>query len=100
MRELQIKADPSSEAIRPTFKAMHCFLDVGIKMMDMKQVLQALDIFKKHKKVPKNSTLKFLGNLENLPEEIQLSLMDFKIQFGKAKISTKQLPNIEDPQNQ
>lgn len=25
--------------------------------------------------------------------------MDFKIQFGKAKVSKKQLPNIDDPQN-
>jgi hypothetical protein len=43
--------------------------------------------------------LKFLGNLDNLPEEIQVSLMDFKIQFGKAKVSKEKLGNIEDPQN-
>jgi hypothetical protein len=67
--------------------------------MDMKQVLEALDMFKKYKKMPKNETLKFLGNMKNLPEEIQVSLMDFKIQFGKAKVSKDQLPQIEDPQN-
>ena len=49
--------------------------------------------------MPKNETLKFLGNLKNLPEEIQVELMDFKIQFGKAKLSKKKLPNIDDPQN-
>ena len=100
VKELQLRLDPSQETIRPTFKALHCYLDIGIKMLDMKQVLDALSLFKKHKKVPKNATLKFLGNLEGVPEEIQLSLMDFKIQFGKAKISNKPLPNIEDPQNQ
>ena len=63
VKDLQLKFDPSSETIRPTFKAMHCYLDIGIKMLDMKQVLDALNIFKKHKKAPKNSTLKFLGNL-------------------------------------
>ena len=50
------------------------------------------------KRTPKNETLKFLGKLKNLPEEIRVSLMDFKIQFGKAKISNVQLPNIKDPQ--
>ena len=56
-------------------------------------------MFKKYGKMPKNETLKFLGNLKNLPEEIQVELMDFKIQFGKAKLSKKKLPNIDDPQN-
>jgi hypothetical protein len=46
-------------------------------MMDMKQVLDALKMFKEYKRMPKNETLKFLGNLKNLPEEIQVSLMDF-----------------------
>lgn len=46
------------------------------------------------KRHPNNDTLKFLGNLKNLPEEIRVSLMQFDIQFGAAKVSKKQLPNI------
>lgn len=34
--------DKLNENIRPTFKTLHSFLDIGIKMMDMPQVLEAL----------------------------------------------------------
>ncbi len=46
---------------------MHIYLDIGIKMMDMKMVLDALEMFKKLGRPPKNETLKHLGNLKNLP---------------------------------
>ena len=99
VKHLQKKAEHLNENLRPTFTALHCYLDIGIRMMDMNQVLDALSLFKKMNRTPKNATLKFLGNLKNLPEEIQVSLMEFKIQFGKAKLSKKPLPNIDDPQN-
>lgn len=99
VRDLALEDVYRDERGRPTFKALHCYLDIGIKMLDMKQVLEALELFKKMKRMPKNETLKFLGNLKDLPEEIQVSLMDFKIQFGKARISKKRLPQIDDPQN-
>ena len=54
--------------MRPTFNAMHTYLEIGIKMLDMNQVLDALSLFKKYKRLPKNETLKFLGNLKGLPE--------------------------------
>ena len=55
----------------------------------MRMILNALDQFKKMNRMPKNATLKFLGNMKNLPEQIQVSLMDFELKFGKAKISKK-----------
>jgi len=70
--------------------------------MDMRIILEALDMFKKLQRPPKNSTLKFLGNLKNLPVEIQTSLMDFKIRFGAAKLSKSRVNNdgaVKDPQN-
>lgn len=66
---------------------MHMYLEIGIKMMDMRMVLDGLEMFKKIKRTPKNEILKMLGNLKNLPEEIRTSLMDFEIRFGSAKIS-------------
>lgn len=66
---------------------MHMYLEIGIKMMDMRMVLDGLEMFKKIKRTPKNEILKMLGNLKNLPEEIRTSLMDFEIRFGAAKIS-------------
>jgi hypothetical protein len=61
---------------------METYLQIALRMMDMPRVLEALDMFKRLKRHPKNSTLKFLGNLKNLPIEIRTSLMDFKIRFG------------------
>lgn len=46
---------------------METYLQIGIRLMDMKMVLDALEMFKKLNRHPKNSTLKFLGNLKNLP---------------------------------
>ena len=34
----EVKVKKMSEDIRPTFHALHCYLDMGIKMMDMNQV--------------------------------------------------------------
>lgn len=34
----EVKVRKMSEDIRPTFHALHCYLDMGIKMMDMNQV--------------------------------------------------------------
>lgn len=68
-------------------------------MMDMRMVLDGLNMFKEIKRMPKNETLKFLGELKDLPEEIRVSLMDFKIKFGSARISNKKPPLIKDPQN-
>lgn len=56
-----------NENLRPTFNALHAYLEIGIKMLDMNQVLDALSMFKKYKRMPRNETLKFLGNLKNLP---------------------------------
>ena len=55
----------------------------------MRIIIDALEMFKKLGRPPKNQTLKHLGNLKNLPEEILTSLMDFKIRFGAAKLSKK-----------
>lgn len=33
---------------------MHMYLDIGIKMLDMRMVLDALEMFKKIKRTPKN----------------------------------------------
>lgn len=64
----------------------------------MKQVVEALKLFVKFQRMPKNSTLKFLGTLKDVPEEIQAALMEFKIQFGKGKISKNQQKQVDDPQ--
>ncbi len=59
-------------------------------------------MFKKLGRHPKNSTLKFLGNLKNLPIEIQTSLMEFKIRFGSAKLAktrSNSEKSVKDPQN-
>ncbi len=53
--------------MRPTFNAMETYLQIGIRLMDMNMILDVLDMFKKLKRHPKNSTLKFLGNLKGLP---------------------------------
>lgn len=37
--EYEINRNKLDENIRPTFQVMHLLLDVGIKMMDMKQVV-------------------------------------------------------------
>jgi hypothetical protein len=71
-------------------------------MMDMQMILDGLEMFKKLKRHPKNSTLKFLGNLKGLPIEIQTSLMDFKIRFGAAKLMKTKAGNerqVPDPQD-
>jgi hypothetical protein len=75
------------EDLRPTFNMLELYIQMGIRLMDMRMVLEALETFKKLKRHPKNSTLKFLGNLKNLPIEIQVSLMDFNIRFGAAKLA-------------
>ena len=62
-----VKKDQNREDIRPTFQAMETYLQIGIRLMDMQMVLKALNMFKELKRQPKNSTLKFLGNLKNLP---------------------------------
>lgn len=75
---------------------------MGIRLMNMHMVLEGLDMFKKLKRHPKNSTLKFLGTLKNLPIEIQTSLMDFQIQFGAAKLAKTKASkerSIKDPQD-
>ena len=76
-----------NEDLRPTFNALELYIQIGIRLMNMHMILEALSIFKQMNRHPKNSTLKFLGNLTNLPEEIQVSLMDFKIRFGAAKLA-------------
>lgn len=81
----RVEANPNRENLRPTFGTMDLYLQIGIRLMDMKMVLDALEMYKKIRRPPRNSTLKFLGNLNNLPIEIQTSLMDFKIRFGAAK---------------
>ena len=65
------------EDLRPTFNSLELYIQMGIRLMDMNMVLEGLNWFKKLKRHPKNSTLKFLGTLKNLPEEIVASLMDF-----------------------
>ena len=81
---------------------MENYIQIGIRLMDMKIVLEGLEMFKKLKRHPKNSTLKFLGNLKNLPIEIQTSLMDFDIRFGAAKLMKTKANserNVPDPQD-
>lgn len=78
---------------------MHMYLDIGIRMMDMRMVLDGLNMFKNLKRMPKNETLKMLGTMKNLPEEITVSLMEFDIRFGQAKISKMNEGNKKDPQN-
>ncbi len=75
------------------------YLDIGIRMMDMRMVLDGLNMFKKLKRMPKNETLKMLGTMKNLPEEILISLMDFDVRFGNAKLSKMNEGNKNDPQN-
>lgn len=87
------------EENRETFNMMHMYLDIGIRMMDMRMVLDGLNMFKKLKRMPKNETLKMLGTMKNLPEEILVSLMDFDIRFGNAKLSKMNEGNKNDPQN-
>lgn len=90
------------EDLRPTFNALELYIQMGIRLMNMPMILEGLDWFKRLKRHPKNSTLKFLGNLKNLPEEIVASLMDFEIRFGAAKVGkTKKVKerSIPDPQN-
>lgn len=36
---MEVKINKLNEELRPTFTALHNYLDIGIKMMDMKQVL-------------------------------------------------------------
>lgn len=98
----QTTLDAMKEELRPSFKLLETYLQMGIRLMDMNMVLEALDMFKKLKRHPKNSTLKFLGNLKDLPVEIQTSLMDFQIRFGAAKIAktrTHSEKEVQDPQN-
>ena len=81
---------------------METYIQIGIRTMNMKIILDGLEMFKKLKRHPKNSTLKFLGNLKNLPIEIQVSLMDFKIRFGAAKLKKSKENserNVPDPQD-
>jgi hypothetical protein len=47
---------------------LHIYLDIGIKMQDMRMILDVLEMFKKLGRPPKNETLKFLGTLPKLPE--------------------------------
>ncbi len=47
---------------------MHMYLEIGVRMMDMRMVLDGLNMFKKIGRLPKNETLRMLGNLKNLPE--------------------------------
>jgi hypothetical protein len=56
------------EEFRPTFNSLELYIQMGIRLMNMQMILEALEWFKKLKRHPKNSTLKFLGNLKNLPE--------------------------------
>ena len=53
--------------LRPIFNLLETYIQMGIRLMNMQMILEALDMFKKLKRHPKNSTLKFLGNLKNLP---------------------------------
>jgi hypothetical protein len=75
--------------MRPTFNLLETYIQMGIRLMNMTMILEALTIFKKLKRLPKNSTLKYLGELKGLPDEIIVSLMDFGIRFGKAKLAKK-----------
>ena len=68
LQNLRLQTESPNENLRPTFNAIHCYLEIGIKLMDMNQVLEALELFKKIKRPPKNAPLKFLGNLKDLPE--------------------------------
>ena len=71
------EVEARGEDMRATFNAMEMYLQMGIRMMDMRMILEGLELFKRLGRHPKNSTLKFLGNLKGLPIEIQTSLMDF-----------------------
>lgn len=75
------------EDLRPTFNTLELYIQIGIRLMNMHMILDALQFFKKLNRHPKNSTLQFLGNMKNLPEQILVSLMDFKIRFGAAKLA-------------
>lgn len=90
------------EDLRPTFNSLELYIQMGIRLMNMPMILEGLDWFKRLKRHPKNSTLKFLGNLKNLPEEIVASLMDFEIRFGAANPSKSKKDkerSVPDPQN-
>jgi hypothetical protein len=85
----QMNMDILKEDMRPTFNLLEMYIQIGIRLMDMKMIIEALNTFKKLKRLPKNSTLKYLGELKGLPEEIVDCLMDFKVRFGAAKFSKK-----------
>lgn len=65
--QYKTEMEAMKEDFRPTFNAMEQYIQIGIRLMDMNMILEGLDMFKKLKRHPKNSTLKFLGNLKNLP---------------------------------
>ena len=100
--EYAAKREVPRDDMRQTFNMLETLLQIGIRMMDMPMVLEALAGFKKINRHPKNSSLKFLGNLKGLPEEIQVSLMEFKIRFGAAKMKktkTNSEGPVKDPQD-
>jgi hypothetical protein len=37
--EHELKINRLNEELRPTFNALHAYLDIGIKMMDMNKVI-------------------------------------------------------------
>ena len=59
--------EANRQDFRPTFNAMETYIQIGIRTMNMRMILDGLEMFKKLNRHPKNSTLKFLGNLKNLP---------------------------------
>ena len=75
------------------------YLESGIKLLDMDRIIAALQMFKQMKRMPKNKHLQLLGELKDLPVEIQAELLDFKLQFGAIRGHRKVAPAIEDPQN-
>ena len=68
MGKYEVGREKVRDDMRPTFNMLETYIQIGIRMMDMPMILEALEAFKKLNRHPKNSTLKFLGNLKGLPE--------------------------------
>lgn len=53
-RNMMKVVEKDREELRPTFKALNVYLKIGIKMQDMRIVLNALEMFHSWGKMPPN----------------------------------------------
>ena len=73
------------ENIDFSFMSVNNYLECAIRALDKSRIVEALLLFKKIGRQPKNYHLKKLSQSKLLPDEIRNLLVTFENKFGKIK---------------